>query len=82
MFLKIFFLLLLSQVVFSDMMDTFKQMMDLSYECSTTISDDENVEVLKTVDCSLPEARWDFRIVVSFYLLTNIFIRRDHFMNA
>jgi hypothetical protein len=68
MLLKIFTLLLLSEFVIGDMLDKFKQMLDVSYECSTTISDEENVEVLKTVDCSLPEARWDFRIIVSSYL--------------
>ena len=68
MLLKIFYILLLSQFVFCDMLDKFKHLMDASYECSTTISEDENVEVLKTVDCSLPEARWDFRIIVRYDL--------------
>ena len=70
MLLKLLYLLLLSQFAFCDMLDQFKDMMDLSYECSTAISDDEKVEVLKTVDCSSPEARWDFRIIVSSNLLT------------
>jgi hypothetical protein len=53
--------------VFCDVLEQFKQIMDVSYECPSTIYlGKENVEeVLKTVDCSLPEARWDFKIQVS-----------------
>jgi hypothetical protein len=51
------------------MSDQFKDMMDVSYECSNAISVDENVEVLKAVDCSSSEARWDFRIIVSSNIL-------------
>ncbi len=83
MLLKLFYLLLLSQFAFCDMLDQFKDMMDESYECSTAISDDENVEVLKTVDCSSPEARWDFRIIVSLNLLTiDTLWQKNAFKNA
>ncbi len=60
-----FLFLFLIPFVFCDVFEQFKQIMDESYKCSTTISGEENIEVLKSVDCSLPEARWDFKIFVS-----------------
>jgi hypothetical protein len=65
MLLKQFLFCVLIQNVFGGVLEHFKDVMDVSYKCSTTISDEKNVEILKLVDCGLPEAKWDFRIIVS-----------------
>ncbi len=65
MLFKLYFSLFFVQYVFCGVLDQFKDVMDVSYECSAELSGEENVELLKTVDCNLPEARWDFKIIVS-----------------